>query len=75
MVDPCSDEDIRYAFIIGGNENFSIVMEGRGFTYWGSHYRGYNQYSVSVGLIGEFYLMEPGEDCHFYWLNFNFNSF
>lgn len=61
VVDPCSDEDIRYAFIIGGNDNFAMVMEGRGFTNMGSHYPSYNRWSISIGLIGEFHLMVPGE--------------
>lgn len=49
-----------YGFIVGGAGNFAMVMEGRGFSYLGSHNIKYNRWSISVGLIGEFNSMEPG---------------
>lgn len=50
-----------YGFVIGGADDFAMVMEGRGFSYMGSHDINYNRKSVSVGLIGEFDSMIPGE--------------
>lgn len=53
--------DLMYGFAIGGADDFGMVMEGRGFSYMGSHDINYNRKSVSVGLIGEFDSMIPGE--------------
>mgnify|MGYP003529981091 FL=1 len=55
-------KDVQFAFIIGGSDDFAMVMEGRGFSYEGLFYNKYNPFSFSIALIGEFASMTPGEE-------------
>lgn len=62
LSDSCASiKDVQFAFVIGGSDDFAMVMEVRGFSYEGLFYNKYNAFSYFITLIGEFTSMTPGE--------------